>query len=322
MRPQFNPPHSLILISILMGLTFPFSASRAIIGGVPADQDEYAAVGSLKIEGDESVLCTATLISSRWIVTAGHCAEIFAGSEEEGSAELVGPERFEFRLGFDFQAPVFKTTLKRWVGGGAVGEEPLDVAFGELTTPVPLGELGVRVLAMDSQDWDKQDLSAPYFLIGYGSQDPFSDQVLPLTNKRQLARFHVTSTSGNALLQLFGSEKALEQYLNQFHPMSIEASSLDAIIFNGNLIPEYTVHAWDPRGRENLNDIAEPQGGWQGSCFGDSGGPLIRDVDGQLKLVGIVSQGMDRICSPLGTKFTVFGPALLEIIAYESMLDH
>gem|GEM_PF-6702886 len=48
--------------------------------------------------------------------------------------------------------------------------------------------------------------------------------------------------------------------------------------------------------------------------FGDSGGPLFREIDKKLTLVGVVSQGMNRICAPMGTRFTVFGPEVLKIM--------
>lgn len=283
--------------------------SHAVINGQPAADQKFESVGALKIGKENSPGCTATLIAAKWIVTADHCIESGESSEEEGGASLK-PSEYEFRLGNDFLKPVFKSKLKRWVAGPQIQGETLDIAFGELATsadrfaPVP----------MLTQQWTQEDLRAPYIHIGYGVAVPFFEQDHPLKNKRQMALLSVTAAEGNALLKLFGTEKTLEAYLTKFHPQSLEDGSTDAMIPNGELVPGYSVHAWDERGREDLRDVKEPASGWQDTCFGDSGGPLLRERDGKLSIVGVVSRGMDRICTPIGTRFTVFGPKVMAMV--------
>ncbi|WP_413288403.1 trypsin-like serine protease [Bdellovibrio sp. HCB337] len=107
-------------------------------------------------------------------------------------------------------------------------------------------------------------------------------------------------------MKLFGRSQNLTTYIETFHPQSFEAQGLESILANAELGPGHYVHAWDARGRTNLTNVQEPTSGWQDTCFGDSGGPLLREINGQLVIVGVVSTGMDRICSSFGTKFTVF----------------
>jgi hypothetical protein len=301
-----------VLLLLLGSLIHP-SQSYAVISGQAAFDNKYAAVGSLKVGDEESVACTATLITEKWIVTAAHCISD-GESEGEEEGEPLTPEDYEFRIGPDFQKPEFQSKLKRWVRGPTINDEELDIAFGELANKVPLEELDITPMMIRVLNWNSNDLKSPYVHIGYGSQVAFSERTHYLDNKRQMAKLVVTSAKGNALLKLFGNPKNLEKYLNKYHPQSIDSASLEANIYNGELLEKYSVHAWDPRGREDLNKIQVPTSGWQGTCFGDSGGPLLRETDSEMAIVGVVSQGMDRICSPVGTKFITFGPKVLDIV--------
>jgi secreted trypsin-like serine protease len=288
--------------------------SFAIINGQSANLNKYAAVGSIDIDAQDSVACTATLIAPNWIVTADHCIHAMSGSEEDGSGELVKPEGYEFRLGYDFHNPIYKVKLKRWIGGPQINGETVDIAFGELSQPVPVKDLNISLISAKTLSWNKSDLKSTYTHIGYGVLKVFSNETSSLSDKRQKAEFTVTSIRGNALLQLFGSEQNLENYVMKYHPQSIEAGSFEAIVENGNLLSGYNIHVWDARGRQDLNNISVPTSGWQDTCFGDSGGPLLREIKGQVYIIGVVSQGMDRICSPMGTKFTIFGPQVQKLM--------
>ncbi|QDK44152.1 hypothetical protein DOM22_02780 [Bdellovibrio sp. ZAP7] len=286
---------------------FSSSLSFAVINGGAANENRFNAVGALKIGDNRSVGCTATLIAPNWIVTADHCIHATDGGEEEGGNPLP-PEGYEFRLGNDFKKPVSKIKIKRWVAGPEVDGQTLDIAFGELSSPAPVSDLHLSVVPAWSLKWDSTDMQSSYIHVGYGVNEAFSSRPSPLSDKRQQAMLTVTANEGNALLKLFGNSQNLGAYIEQFHPQSLEAEDLDSIIAHADLGSGYYVSAWDGRGRKNLSDIQMPSGGWQDTCFGDSGGPLLREINGQLVVVGVVSKGMDRICSPMGTKFTIFSP--------------
>ncbi len=296
---------------ISLGILIQPNHSLAVINGKSTIDPKFASVGSLKFGNENSVGCTATLVSESWIVTAAHCISD-GDSEGEEVGEALSPADYEFRLGVDFFKPVFKVSLKRWVPGPKVKGEDLDIAFGELSKPVPLQQLKISLIPILSPKWTTEDLKSSYIHIGYGVQEPFTERGI-LNNKRQMARFSVTSIKGNSLLNLFGTQQKLEAYLNRFHPQSQDAGPVEATLFNGELIEGYSIHAWDPRGRNDLSKINIPADGWQGTCFGDSGGPLFQERSGQIFLVGVVSHGMDRICSPFGTKFTTFGPRVMKL---------
>ena len=280
------------------------NSANAVINGKSANDQRFEAVGALKIGNNSEVACTATLITANWIVTADHCIYATEESEEEGSGKSLPPEQYEFRLGNDFHKPTFTSRLKRWVHGPQVNGKTLDIAFGELVNPVR----DVAPLATTSPSWKQKDFEGFYIHIGYGAIEAFSGEKFPLSDKRQMAQLSVTAVAGNALLNFFGTREKLENYVSIYHPQALEAGDLDTIVQLAEISSQQYVYAWDARGRTNNSKIEMPSDGWQDTCFGDSGGPLLREFGNTLGIVGVVSHGMDRICSPLGTSFTLFGP--------------
>lgn len=295
---------NMTLVAVLTILLVSYS-SYAVVNGTAAPEKRFRSIGALRIGDENAVGCTATLIAPDWIVTADHCIHATAGSEEEGG-EPLSADQYEFRLGSDFKHPFLKTKLKRWVNGPTIDKETVDIAFGELENPIDLKRYDLQVVRIGSQKWTAADFKIIYLHVGYGTREAFGSHNSPLADKRQSAQFKATSKEGNALLKLFSSSQKLEDFLRRFAPQSLEAQEIEAIIA-GAKIPHSAIHAWDDRGRTDISNIKQPEAGWQDTCFGDSGGPLLRDVDGHLEIVGVVSQGMDRICSPLGTRFTTFG---------------
>lgn len=308
----------IFIATCAFGMFFKLMSANAILNPISADEQKFAAVGAIQVGEKDSVHCTATLIASNWIITADHCIHATGPSEVEGDGPVLPPQDYEFRLGQNFKNAFFKSRLKRWVGGPTVRGETIDVAFGELSKAVPADLLHAEVrldpILPQVLAWNKKDLEASYVHVGYGTIVPFSEEKFALSDQRQKALFSVTSFSGNALLNLFGDSTKLENYLNLFHQGILEYQSLDAIIATAKLNSGYSIHAWDARGRKDLKKIESPEGGWQDTCFGDSGGPLLREINGTWRVVGVVSHGMDRICTPLGTNFTVFGPEVQKLM--------
>ncbi len=310
------------VLGLISALTAFAPTAFAVINGEAANDARYAAVGSIWVRG--KLTCTATLVSSKWIVTAEHCTGQAEESDEEGGGKLLPPSAYEFRLGIDSKNPEFKIKLKRWVSapeisvaveGEAVSQQ-LDLAFGELTKDAPLEKLKTRAIRPLSQSWTPGDLAADYTHISYGARQPFGESKSPLNGKRQLARFKATSASGNALLNLYGDVAALEAAIHAYHSKEIdlELEEIDRILKNGELIENYNVHVWDPRGRSDLSHVTKPEAGWQDTCFGDSGGPLFRESDGEVRIVGVASHGMNGTCASLGTVFTTFGPKIQDLM--------
>lgn len=271
--------------------------AKAIINGDVDTSSRYDSVGSLNTDGNP--FCTATVIASKWIVTAAHCTFQSEASEEEGNGAPLPPSAYSFVLGKDSSKPSATSTLKRWVR--IPGE--IDLAFGELSKALPLNKLKItpaKPIVLNT------DLTGNFVSVGFGQ---------PLEGIRQLAHLTATFSSGNVLEKLFKTHANIENYITQNHSeeINLEYEPLESIIHLADLTEGYNLHVWDARGRENLNNIVKPTSGWQDTCFGDSGGPLFKEVDGKLGIVGVTSRGLNRTCAPIGTVVTTFGPEVMKV---------
>ena len=77
-RGRWTFAYGLLLVVLTTGCVPPDDvgvdlASQAIVGGT--ETDEWPAVGAYLIDGGNSGICTATLVSPDVLLTAGHCAD-------------------------------------------------------------------------------------------------------------------------------------------------------------------------------------------------------------------------------------------------------
>lgn len=301
MSRRMNPKFMIFVFTVLTAAN-----ALAIINGTAVSDHDYNAVGSLYINGEQS--CTVTLVHDRWIVTADHCAHATDDAGEEGGGEPLPPESYEIRFGFDSKKPVYTTHLKRWVHGPQVSEDyQADIAFGELAVPVP-SALNILPISTARANFAQPVAEA----IGYGVRafyDP-DENARPLRFQRQRAQLTLKSDTGNALINILMSPRGIEHYIRQHHTNEIDLDEepIEQIITRAELRTGYQLHAWDNRGRENPDyaEVSAPTEGWQDTCFGDSGGPLLQRGSQGLKIIGVVSTGLNRTCATMGTIFTTF----------------
>ncbi len=284
----------------------------AIINSEETDAT-YNAIGSLIADDLDEATCTATLIAPNWIVTATHCAL------EGGPADnpfIYKPEQIKFLIGRDSTKPLYAVKLKRWllptnpkvIVNGVEEELPLDIKFGELSSPIT--KIAPFSIAFSSEvSIDPKVFSE---IVGYG----ITDNLPPAPQElfRQKAKYQVTSLAGNAFLNIFSTERNFVNYLKHAHPGE---DAIDRLMFLAEITPEYIVHAWDSRGRENGEFRAKPAKGWSNSCHGDSGGPLLQIKNGKKRIVGIISGGFNgssEDCLTVGSRISIFGPELQKIM--------
>lgn len=275
--------------------------SRAVIGGEIASGRDYEAIGTLIERGASEGGCTATLIAPEWIVTAQHCR--YGGSEEDPIT--YKPEQLEFRLGPNMKQPLQSIRIQKWINAPKIHfsnsneDVTLDVAFLKLTKPVTtLRPLPLSVKGVDSPG------KGPFELVGFGVTSTNGSEGAGLRRKAEMT---ITSRSGNALLQVFGSRERFARFLQTNFPGEEEA--VDRHLSHADLIEGYTVHAWHPLGRGKKV--------YQDSCYGDSGGPLLRKVNGEWRVVGVVSSGFPGevlSCTPIGTVYGIFGPEIQKLM--------
>lgn len=254
------------------------SISYALIGGEVANDARYDAVGALvEIGRHKDVGCTATLIADDWIVTAQHCRQ--GGSEEDPI--IYEPMQLQFKIGPIAARSKLGIKLKKWIeapfieiinADGIKESVQLDIAFAQLSEPVK-GIKPVKLSIRGLNDFSKGN----YEMVGFGvtTTDGFGDSGI-----RKKAKMVVTSVGGNAFLSIFGTLAGFAKYLQVFFPDEEEA--LERHFDNAHLMDGYTIHVWDGSNRapgqpsSSRKELAD-------SCYGDSGGPLLKVIEGELK---------------------------------------
>ncbi len=87
---------ALLLVPSAAFAAFPTGASSRlqlrVIGGAPAASTAYPYAARIVVDGLGS--CTGTLIASRYVLTAGHCA-----TEVTNGVAITDPSRFHVRVG-------------------------------------------------------------------------------------------------------------------------------------------------------------------------------------------------------------------------------
>ena len=282
----------------------PTSQSNAeeIIGGFPASSPQLDAVGALGIpasaifedeqsgnvpsevaderdyldermqvrqEAEYLTFCTGTLIAEDVVVTAEHCVDDLRGDEE-------------FLIGFDGMRPddaraVADVMAEDTIEGGAVGFGA-DIALVYLEEPIDYIEPAEMARVADD------NVGENFVNIGYGVRNNDEDSGL-----RFLGMVELRGIAGNMADNLYGD---FDGFLEHVDELGIAAPPEDIYEMLELLDVEAT--------------FGHQEGNAQ-SCFGDSGGPVMRDEGGQLTVYGVVSWGLgtDELICDWGGNYVI-----------------
>ncbi len=256
------------------------SEGSSAVYRAPPDGRTTMAIGALvTLDGAErEVFCTATLIAPTVVLTARHCTT--------GRAA----ETFGFMMGENVRADAsLNAVAERPIRAERVDESPVrggDSGRGSDVAVVHLAEPVSKVLPVPTANLTADDVGGSFTAIGYGLDDEGRSGI------RRSGTIVVKARTGKVLpalvtLDEYKSRGGTEEQYNRL-----------------TLFDEYEIVTGQ--------DLSRTQPG-----PGDSGGPLLRERNGELEIVGVASYAVATSRDTrtiMGTVYATFGPETREMI--------
>jgi len=244
--------------------------NNRIVGGEEVPRGKYPWIAAVQFEsGDEPGGCGATLIASRWAVTAAHCTfgnitSLVLGEHDITGVDELDINRKEVKVEKTIRHPEFKPLFNTFAGW-LFERAPLslDIALLKLSEDVDLSVLTPACLPESGRDFTGQMGS----VYGWGTVDHCEPEINPILSEVSLEIM---------------SDATCEAYAGTFVTVDDDINSPTfntCISFNGSYAGLLS------------DDMLCAGAAGKGSCQGDSGGPLTVKEGDQHSLVGVVSWG-------------------------------
>ncbi len=281
------------------------ATADAIIGGVEINSPKFNAVGSMQLEynGQRQSFCTGTLIAPNQVLTAKHCAIAMLAAEAPDGKDHLFTEFVPVFFGIGNDATTarlaqaetaFVSSLSE--GGAGYGS---DVAIYILKEPVN----DVTPFPVARQHLTAEDVGQPFMAMGFGVRDAAGS-----SGHRTMGNITMKLHEGNAFEAAYGSYEAFKAVIegNVGRPLTAEEDGeVKAYFESQRLLQGYEAY-FSATGTD-----AQP-------CSGDSGGPLLRKVNGQITVFGVASwvpnKAQDSQLCARGIVYATMGPAAVELL--------
>lgn len=278
----------------------PEGSESALIGGVEVRSPELDAVGVLLMEdpatGAQLPGCTATLISPLHVLTAKHCVIARPASTTDDGRDryFIDLLTVYFAVGNDARAPLrrFKVASAK-VAELATGGYGSDVAIYTLEEPAT----GISPIPVARTPLGTADIGERFHTVGYGVRDAAGSLGL-----RTLGTVTLSLVDGKPYQAAFGTYEEFAQHMRSLRDR--DEAELRAL--------------WEQPLLSGYEAYFAPREGDAQPCSGDSGGPLLRKVDGELRTFGVGSWVPEKsrtsyLCAR-GAIYATFGPSAMALL--------